>query len=210
MGTFVPFSTIGAGNNETILCEGAFGPSAGDEVVLTANFAENQLVTVSTATDLTGDLDTYLYVREEFCTVASVEVTCNDDIDADTFQSEVTFVALAGIDYYIYVDGYAGANGAGEALFITQPVVFEGEDCSASACEPGTFCRPTTSACLRRMSAVPATTSSPAWTASSAPAKGSARSRPSRRRVRRVRRLCRWLRVRREPLRGGRDLLHGA
>ena len=140
VGTFVPFSTIGAGNNETILCEGAFGPSAGDEVVLTANFAENQLVTVTTATDLTGDLDTYLYVREEFCTVASVEVTCNDDIDADTFQSEVTFVALAGIDYYIYVDGYAGANGAGEALFITQPVVFEGEDCSASACEPGTFC----------------------------------------------------------------------
>ncbi len=54
--------------------------------------------------------DTVLYVRTA-CTDAASEVACNDDATFSQ-QSQLAFTAVAGQQYFFFVDGFTGASGS--------------------------------------------------------------------------------------------------
>ena len=54
--------------------------------------------------------DTVLYVRTN-CTDAASEVACNDDATFSQ-QSQLAFTAVAGQQYFFFVDGFTGASGS--------------------------------------------------------------------------------------------------
>jgi len=51
-----------------------------------------------------SNFDTAIYVRRDQCASPQAELICNDDMRG--VQSELEFRAEAGVDYYIFVDGY--------------------------------------------------------------------------------------------------------
>jgi hypothetical protein len=77
-------------------------------------------VTVSICSSSTT-YDTLLYVRSSTCS-GGTEVACNDDSTCTTggTASRVTFSAVSGTTYYIFVDGY-GTNSGSFRLSITGP-----------------------------------------------------------------------------------------
>lgn len=77
------------------------------ELVLVVMFPVDEVVYAST---FGSAFDTVLYVLEG-CDPDAV-VACNDDMGAFNTDSEVSFVAEAGVPYYIVVDGYNAASGA--------------------------------------------------------------------------------------------------
>ncbi len=103
-------NTVGLVNQHDSPC-GNSGASPDD--ILVVAFPVDTVVTASTAG---SGFDTILYVLEA-CDPAN-SVACNDD--AVGLQSEVTFDAVAGVAYYIVVDGFNGAEGAFELAVDTQ------------------------------------------------------------------------------------------
>ena len=105
--------------------------------------------------------DTVLYVREGDCQAG--DLACNDDT-ADTVQSEVQIDALPGVPYFVFVDGFADAQGPyqltiqfapcdqqpqdeicdnGEDDDLDGPIDCADDDCAAfPACAPGLCTNP--------------------------------------------------------------------
>lgn len=95
--------------------------------------------------------DSALHVRT-VCADRATEVACRDDgFGRDPFQAQVRVAAEAGVDYFVFVDGFRGASGDYVLEFVDGPCPEEppgpecvtDDDCGASAhcadgvCVPG-------------------------------------------------------------------------
>ncbi len=143
-GVTVPFDTTGTENLSNYSCTG-FGGSAGGEVAVHFIADETAIVTVTTDTEATG-YDTYVYARGGFCLAPQPVIACNDD-NATSTRSTITFEALAGEEFYIFLDGYS-ASGTGEALFTFEPLSGPGDACDVDPCAEGLLCDPATVLCV--------------------------------------------------------------
>jgi hypothetical protein len=86
------------------------GPLAGKSLWFKWTSPRDRDVTITT---IGSSFDTLLAVYSGNSLATLTDVAFNDDIDAVTFTSSVTFPATAGADYFIAVDGYNPGNGRG-------------------------------------------------------------------------------------------------
>ncbi len=100
-------TTMGQGANHTEAdAQCSVGSATGPEAVFAYRpRAAGQLC----ASALGSGFDTLVYVRRTRCRDGE-EVVCNDDA-AGVLQSEATFDAVAGEQYFIFVDGFGGSSG---------------------------------------------------------------------------------------------------
>ncbi|MCA9524775.1 MAG: hypothetical protein KC549_00580, partial [Myxococcales bacterium] len=87
--------------------------------------------------------DTVLHVRAGDCADAAGEVGCNDDAGGG-LQSELTIAAEANVPYFVFVDGFNGANGdyvltvTPGACGAAPPACADDADCGAGeTCQAG-------------------------------------------------------------------------
>ncbi len=95
-------TTVGAPAEQGGSCGGARAPEAAWALRFDAD--------TTACLDLADSaFDTVLYVRAGDC-LAGAEVGCNDDIGAGAPQSQLTLQAEAGVDYFVFVDGFFGGG----------------------------------------------------------------------------------------------------
>ncbi len=102
-GTFTG-STVGGEDN---YAPGCSNDGAAAEVAFAVTVPQDTVVCVDSAG---SDFDTIMYLRTT-CDDPGAEIDCNDDAEDLGLQSEIEFQAVAGQTYYVFVDGFSGAEG---------------------------------------------------------------------------------------------------
>jgi cysteine-rich repeat protein len=128
-GAPVAGNTSAATDNHAPSCSAA----GSAEVVYTYTQVDTGAVVASTVSANTA-YDTVLYVRTD-CFDPTAEIVCNDDVN-EAYQAEVGWIAEAGVEYFIMVDGYSGEAGAFE-LIISAPVCGNGTVEAPEICDDG-------------------------------------------------------------------------
>jgi len=107
------------------------------EAVYELTFAEDTIVGISTDSAGTG-YDTALYVREASCVDPGAEIVCNDDVDTQggNYNSQLGWMAEAGVTYYLFVDGWNGEAGDFE-LTLTESTCGDGTPELGEECDDG-------------------------------------------------------------------------
>ena len=102
-------TTMGAADNHQESDLGCSqGSATGPEVVYAYR---SRAVGQICASTIGSGFDTIVYVRRTRCAEGR-EVACNDDVGTGPLQSEATIDVVAGEQYFIFVDGFAGSSGA--------------------------------------------------------------------------------------------------
>ena len=112
------------------------GSASGPEVVYSFRAQGAGQICAST---LGSGFDTILYVRRGEC-AGGQEVMCNDDVGTGPLQSQDTVDVVAGEQYFIFVDGFAGSAGA-YVVALSDGACGEGPNCALDMdCEGGEIC----------------------------------------------------------------------
>ncbi|MCX5741327.1 MAG: hypothetical protein NT062_02380, partial [Proteobacteria bacterium] len=145
-GVSLPIKTL-PGNNKDTGMFAANGTSqltgmcggGGGEVAYELRITDPKVI-VATTDNAGTSVDTVLYIRGAACTMASSELTCNNDLNVSNTNSTVTASLTPGI-YYLIVDSQDSSSSGTYDLSV-QFFVGEGIPCaSGDDCGPGLVCR---------------------------------------------------------------------